>query len=171
MSCRCGERTGRGISLGGCIRASDELSEGFSGEFRASHGLPFVVFALLEFAEEVDPIDRGLETLADGGNGKPGQIRGGNASIAVPRVKFLQERSDPGRENAHRGGIVPAFVQDPDGGEVLDVYLCLLVSIGGHCVGLGLYHGGSILCGLKHTKGGSEGEVTNDIEREVVVPW
>lgn len=158
------------ISLGGGIRAGNKLSEGFSGEFWASHGLSFVVFALLELAEKVGTINGSLETLGDGGNSNSSQVRCRNASLTVPRVKFLQERSDPGREDAHGSGIVPTFIQDPHGGEVLDFDFCSFVSVGGHCVGLGLDHGGGILCGLEHTEGGSEGEVTNNIEREVVVP-
>jgi hypothetical protein len=73
-------------------------------------------------------------------------------------VKFLQKQSDPRRENAHQSRIVPAFVQDLDGGEVLNVSFRFRVSVGGHCVRLGFGYGRS------------EGKVADDIEREIVVP-
>ena len=146
------------------------MSQSLSSEFWASNGLPFIIFALLEFAEKVDAIDGGLETLADGGNSKSIQIGGRNASLAVPRVDFVQNRSDPGRENTHRSRIDPTFIQDLDGREEFNVDFSFFVSIGGHCVSLGLCNGGDILCSLEHTKGGSECEVTDNIEGEVIVP-
>jgi hypothetical protein len=66
-----------------------------------------------------------LETFADGRYCESSRIRSRNASLAIPRVRFLQKRSNRRRENAHRGGIVPLFGQDLDGGEVVDVYFLL----------------------------------------------
>ena len=159
------------ILLGGCIRTSDEVSESLSREFYVSHGLSLIVFASLEFAEKVCPISRGLQTLADCSNGKSGEILRCNASFAVPRVEFLQKVSSPRGEDAHRSGIIPTFAQNLNSGEVFNIDLCFLVSIGGHRIGVGLGYRGDVLCSLEHTEGGTEGEVTNDIEREVVVPW
>ena len=158
------------ISLGGGIGASNELGEGLSSEFRASHRLPFVILAFLEFAQKIHAVRRGLETLGDRSNSNSSQIRSRNAPLAIPRVEFLQKRSNPRRENTHRGRIVSSFVQDLDGGEVSDIDFRFLVSVGGHCVGLGFDYGGHVLCCLDHTEGGSEREVTDDIEREVVIP-
>ena len=144
------------ISLGGGVRAGNELSESLSGEFRASHGLSRIIFALLEFAEDVHPVRGGLETLGDRSNSESSEIRRRNASLAIPRVVFLQEGSNPRRKNAHRSGVIATFVQDSDGGEVLNGDFRVLVSVSGHCIGLGLGHGGDILCGLDHTEGGTK---------------
>lgn len=147
------------------------MGESLSSEFWGSHGLPFVVFPRLEFAEKVHPIRRGLETLTDCSNGKSSKVRRRNASPTIPRVEFLQKRSKPRREDAHRSGIIPTVIQNSDGGEVFNVDLRFIVPVGGHRVGLGLGYGGYVLCSFDHTEGGTEGKVANNIEREVVVPW
>ena len=85
-------------------------------------------------------------------------------------MESLQEGSNPRGKNAHRSGVIPTFIQDPDSGEVLNIDLCFLVPISGHCIGLGPGYGGDVLCGFEHTEGGTEGKVADDIEREIIVP-
>ena len=94
----------------GGARAGIQISDGHANEFRASCGLPLVVFPLYEFANNVDPVCGGLEALVDNSGGELSEIRGGNATHTMPWVYSLQDGSDPGRENTQRTDVVATFV-------------------------------------------------------------
>ena len=62
------------ISLGDGIRASDQLEDSFGGEFRWSHGFPFIIFPLLELAQNVHPVRGSPKALRDRSDSKPIEV-------------------------------------------------------------------------------------------------
>ena len=104
----------------------------------------------------------------DNGDGEFSEIHSSNAAHTISQVNSLQPGPDAGRGNTQRTNVVATFVMNLSIGKYsafapppLEV---TAASLGGLTRGV-------IHCRLEHTERGTEGEVTDSIEREVSAPW
>lgn len=149
-------------SVGGGVGAGDQLSQGLGRKLFAAQ---FVAGAVLSFHETRQEIDTGVvghdfgaQALVDPGHSDAGQVLDGLHAVLEEAVGDVLGEGNERREAAQRGRHLTAAVQHFDG-----------LDIGRRRVG-GLAHLGDVLALLEHAERSSEGQVTDDVEGQVVEP-
>jgi hypothetical protein len=131
----------------------------FSSQLRNTHRVSLRVLTVLKVGENVLAVSRSL--LKTSVNPRPRnacKVVDRRKTAREPRVDVLHVRADPGREAAESSGVLAAFVEDLDGGEVDDGTVFL--SDGDNV--------GTVT--LEHVEGSTKGEVADDVESESVEP-
>lgn len=148
--------------VGGGIGSGDQLGQSFGGKFGATEFFAVAILAFHEAGEQVDTgvvgHDFGAETLVDTGDGNTSQVLDGLDTITEETVGDVLGKGLQGRVAAQGGGDFTAAVEDLDG-----------LDVGGGRVG-SLAHLGEILALVEHAEGSAEGQVTDDVESQVVEP-
>lgn len=145
--------------VGGGVGAGDQLREGLGGQLAAAEGLAVGVLALHEAGEEVDAVGVGVvEALAHARDGDAGEVLDRLDALAEEGVGQVFGVGLQLRQTAERAGDFAAPVEHLDrrrerGGGV------------GRLADLG-----DVAAVLEHAEGGAEGQVTDDVEGEVVEP-
>lgn len=147
-------RVGRGVAAG------NELCQGLGGQFLAAERLALFVSAFLEAREEVLAfnIGRVLNAALDARDSDTSKVLNGVEALAEEGIRqpagiWLQLR-----EAAERGTHLTAAVKDVNGR-----------GVDGRAIGR-LANLGKVDTSVEHAKGGTKGEVADNVKGEVVEP-